>query len=201
MLLPSLAARAALKLNNPAQRFAWAADQLVGGSQMSPAIAANPARNIPAKAANAGLLPPYNDKSLQGFAESYFSRDPGVNQLMYYLALPYSEAQLVRGVPLLKCIQPIISGATNTYVGGVPTGDVAVDSSVATTVEEYCFEQFLLAQPSGNYGNQWSMSIEKWYTSERAYFYDRFVIIKATVPLLQGNNAYSGITGLIERVV
>lgn len=201
MLLPPLAVRAALKLENPAQRFAWAADQLVSGSHPSPAIAANLARNIPAKAGNAGLLPPYNDKAIQGFAESGFGRDPGVNQLSYYVTLPYSEAQLVRGVPLLKCIQPIVAGATNTYVGSVPTDVVAVDSSSATTVEEYCFEQYLLAQPSGNYGNQWTMSIEKWWTSERTYFYDYFVIIEATVPLVQGSTAYSGITGLIERIV
>lgn len=200
MLLPLPAVRATLKLANPAQRFAWAADQLIAGSTPSPAIPANLARNIPAKAINTGLVAPYNAKELQGFGGGYFSRMERPNYVRRYVILPYSEVQLVRGVPLLKCIQQIVAGSTALYIGGLPDGSVAVDTSTATTVEEYCLEQFILAQPELYPGCEWQLDIVQRNTDEYKQFNEKIVAITGYTAPATNNNEYSHITSLITPV-
>lgn len=140
MRLPDANTRANLRLSSPAQRFMWAAEQLQGAMFPSPAIVANPARGIPAKAITKGLAP----STFASLAHQAWSIRAFSNKSILRLQLPLNYAQLHRGVPLLSCIDEMSPEPALTYVGSVADVPPILDGSVQPTVERFLVEQLAL---------------------------------------------------------
>lgn len=146
MKLPSLAVRATLKLQNPAQRLYWALSNYESCLLPSPAVVAVPANGIPATAAipapEATFAKDFTDRSFLNFSLS--------EQPKYYnfeVGLLLNNAMLARGLEVVKCFRETRLNVTQTYLGTVPGAlPAANDTSTATTLEEYIYEQWLLLQ-------------------------------------------------------
>jgi hypothetical protein len=139
MLLPLPAVRAALRLDTPEKRFAWAAEQLYGSLVASPAVAVDAPLGIPAKTAVKGIADPTKNP-FATWAGSMKASSSGTTFDSYFM-LPFDMAQHLRGVPLLRCIGQLTPDICLPYVGTVVAGEPIPDGSVAKTVEQYLVEQ------------------------------------------------------------
>jgi hypothetical protein len=183
MLLPSLAIRDALKLQNPAQKIRWATEQLIGSLFLTPVILANPTLGIPAKAATKGCVP-----QMLPLMEKQSIWENG-NHPECLLWLPFDPCQYYRGVPMQKCILPLSTDIvqTSTYTPSATTP--ASDVSTATTIEQYIYEQAqacIAINPTYNFTN---MFFEQWYSTD--YEYKIYPIVKLRI-VLNRDLDYSG---------
>lgn len=139
MLLPLPSVRAALRLDTPEKRFAWAAEQLYGSLVASPAVAVDAPLGIPVKTAIKGIADPTKNPfaTWAGFMKASSS---GTDFDSYFM-LPFDMAQHLRGVSLLRCIGQLTPDVCLPYVGTVVAGDPIPDNSVSKTVEQYLVEQ------------------------------------------------------------
>lgn len=138
MLLPLPAVRAALRLDTPEKRFAWAAEQLYGALVASPAVAADIPLGVPAKATTRGIA---DVKGGFAYYADAFKADGRGNYFDAYFRLPFDMAQYHRGVPLLRCIGQLSLDACLPYVGTIPAGEPIFDNANSKTVEQYLVEQ------------------------------------------------------------
>jgi hypothetical protein len=185
MLLPSAEIRASLRLQNPAQKLIWAAEQLFGGSYPSPAVIANPILGIPAKPALKGMNPEYL-VSLRHFQLSRFN----AGQLYCQIHLPVDTAQYYRGVPLNRCLRNLVEGAVLPYVGVTPEVPAIADSSTARTVEEYLYEQAQELRAL-NPAMQCNFAYREWQETNQTP-YKGFACVITQITVLE-NAAYTGL--------
>jgi hypothetical protein len=142
MLLPSAPVRAALKLNDSAQRLYWALNQLFGALPTTPAVAVNVAAGIPAGIVGKGAD---GFKSFPNFpnraAGHIYEYNKGYN---FEIWLPVNVSQFSRGLSLQKSISVSSTDIVETFVGTIPAGDPIADGSASATIEEYIYEQWML---------------------------------------------------------
>ena len=197
MLLPSAAVRAALKLNTPEKRYAWAAEQLFGSLVASPAVVADTALGVPAKAAIKGIAEP---KSPIANWSRFFDATGTFNYFSSYFYLPFDIAQYNRGVPLLRCIGQLTADTCLPYIGTVPAGDPILDNATSKTVEQYLVEQAanIIAAAGANFNfsdNTFKIAKDSYQVGEfehRLVHYFELQMIFNRTPMVN-NDRYSGI--------
>ena len=140
MLLPSALIRSELRLDTPAKRFIWAAEQLYGALFPSSIVVADIATAVPAKTANAGIVPAtaanmffemLRETKLDHFSDTTVIR----------LYLPFDYAQHYRGVPMLYCVNPVVAAPYHPTATPVRAGTPILDNSPCKTFEQYLVEQ------------------------------------------------------------
>jgi hypothetical protein len=152
MKLPTDAVRAAMKLENSAQRLFWAVNTLQGALVTSPAGAANIPYGVPATTANTGVItsaapgkPPY---IIPWFVEDFW--DGGYEKPHHYIysdiLLPYDPSLYARGLPIEKCIIEVCKDIAEPIIPSLipSSGTPILDNSKCTTVEQYIYEQWAL---------------------------------------------------------
>lgn len=202
MLLPSLAVRAALRLNTPAKRFAWAAEQLHAALFPSPALAVDTVLGIPAKPAIKGI-PATNVLSQIAAARMYADTktfEPQKFSAQFYL--PFDLVQYRRGVPLLLCVGQMSTEVYQPHVGTIATGEPVLDISVMKTFEQYLVEQLSLmitSTPNVDFNSTcMDVDVVNWFTSEYLSSAVPSLIIKTVLNRsgFVNNNRYADITGI-----
>ena len=200
MLLPSAQVRAALRLDTPAKRFAWAAEQLYGALFPSPAVAADIGTAVPAKAANAGILP--TNPLIEKLSQMVVATQPGLLTAKFYL--PFNLAQYHRGVPLLFCVEPIVQAPFNLPAVANTTGSPIDDLSPVKTFEQYLLSQLSFAivnSPNADFDrSKFFLSDEEIYSSDYAKKVVPTIYIQAHINRtgITGSDRYSDIVGLVE---